>query len=126
MKRIYIAGNPLLKEDSVPFLIQEGLKKMFPLIEFREIDPSDNLPEEETLNIIDTMIGIDDVTVIKDIDKIVHGKVYSLHDFDLGFNLKLMSKMGRLKKVNIIGIPPHMTHEKALEKVGRAIVVTLI
>ena len=54
-------------------------------------------------------------------DKIVTGKVYSLHDFDLGFNLKLMKKTGTLKDVNIIGIPAYMKDEEVYDGVKKAI-----
>ena len=121
MKRIYISGNPLLKEDSMPFKIVPRLRKKFPSVEFLELEPTDNLPEERHLKILDTVIGIDSVQVIRDIDKIVTGKVYSLHDFDLGFNLKLMKKAGKLRSVNIIGIPPHLKEEHALDQVEKTI-----
>ena len=89
-KKIYIAGNPLVAEDNMPSRIMNRLQEKFPHIDFQELDPTENLPEEKSLHIIDTVIGIDNVQVITDIDKIVTGKVYSLHNFDLGFNLKLM------------------------------------
>ncbi|MCX6816043.1 MAG: hypothetical protein NT120_04295 [Candidatus Aenigmarchaeota archaeon] len=120
-KIVYVSGNPLVREDSIPLRIMPKLQEKFPNIEFRELEPTDNMPEEERLNIIDTIIGIDNVTVVKDIDKIVTGKVYSLHDFDLGFNLKLMKKMGKLKSVSIIGVPPHIDEEKALLGVKKAL-----
>ena len=121
MKKIYVAGNPLVREDSIPIKLMGRLQKRFPDIEFHELEPTDNLPEEKTLNIIDTVIGIDDIKVIRDIDKIVTGKIYSMHDFDLGFNLKLMKKAGKLRSVKIIGVPPHMSEEKAFEGISKII-----
>ncbi len=118
--KIYIAGNPLIRKDNLPLRIMPHLQKKFPKLDFEEIE-TENLPEEKDLNIIDTVIGIDDVQMIKDIDAIVTGKVYSLHDFDLGFNLKLMKKMGKLKSVKIIGVPPHLNEEKAMDGISRAI-----
>lgn len=116
-KIVYVSGNPLVKEDSLPFRMMNKLQRKFPHLEFTELDPTDNLPEKKTLHIIDTVIGIDEVQMIKDIDKIVTGKVYSLHDFDLGFNLKLMKKTGKLRSVRIIGVPAHMKEEKAVKGV---------
>ncbi len=120
-KKIYIAGNPLVREDSLPLKLMPKLKEHFPSIEFVELEPTDSMPEEHTLHIIDTVIGLDKVTVIKDIDKIVTGKVYSLHDFDLGFNLKLMKKTGKIENAYIIGVPAHMNEEEAFEGVKKAV-----
>ncbi len=118
-KKIYVAGNPLVKTDSVPLKIMSKLQRAFPGMEFIELEPTDNLPDEKSLNIIDTVIGIDSVKVIDDIDAIVTGKVYSLHDFDLGFNLKLMKKTGKLNRVNIIGVPAHFSEAEAMKGVAR-------
>lgn len=120
-KRFYVLGNPLVDIDRLPLQMIPELKKKFPDVDFQELDPTEDLPQEKTLNIIDTVIGIDDVKIIEDIDKIVTGRVYSLHDFDLGFNLKLMKKMGRIKGAKIIGVPAHMDQETAMEKVSRKI-----
>jgi Ni,Fe-hydrogenase maturation factor len=120
-KTVYITGNPLVKEDSIPLRMMGRLREKFPGIEFCELDPTDNFPEEKTLRIIDTVIGIDDVSVIRDVDKIVTGKVYSLHDFDLGFNLKLMKKAGKLRSIHIIGVPAHFDEEKAFRGVSKAL-----
>jgi len=110
---VYVAGNPLVPGDSAPLRMMPRLSEAFPAIEFRELEPTDELPEERTLHILDTIIGPDDVTIIDDIDAIVTGKVYSLHDFDLGFTLKLMKKTGKLHTVKIIGVPAHMDDERA-------------
>lgn len=120
-KTIYVAGNPLVREDSMPLRIMAKLQADFRRFEFRELEPTDSLPEEKTLHIIDTVIGIDSVGVIKDIDRLVTGKVYSLHDFDLGFNLKLMKKTGKLKGVRIIGVPADMEERLALKGVRKAL-----
>ncbi|MBI3190593.1 hypothetical protein HYZ41_02730 [archaeon] len=121
MKTVYVAGNSLVKEDSIPLRIKDRLQEKFPEVEFKELEPTDNMPEEKTLKIIDTVLGIDKVMIITDIDKIVTGKIYSLHDFDLGFNLKLMKKTGKINGVRIIGIPAHMDEEQALREVSNII-----
>lgn len=120
-KRIYVTGNALVREDSVPLRIMERLQCSFPSVEFLELESTDDMPEEHALRIIDTVIGIDEVKIIKDVDKIVTGKVYSLHDFDLGYNLKLMKKAGKLRGVTIIGVPAHFDEERAYEGVTKAL-----
>ena len=49
------------------------------------------------------------------------GKLFSLHDFDLGSQMKLMKKVGRIKDMKIICVPMEMEEEKALQKVADAI-----
>jgi Ni,Fe-hydrogenase maturation factor len=68
------------------------------------------------LIIIDTVEGIKKVALIDDLKKLKTEKIYSLHDFDLSFNLKLLQKIGRLKKVKIIGVPMDGDKRKILEQ----------
>jgi len=105
-QKIYIFGNPLLPFDSLPIRLAPRLQAALPEFEFIVVDPNENLkPVDKELIIIDTVEGIDKITVIDDIDKIKTEKIYSLHDFDLGYNLKLLQKLGELERVKIIGIP---------------------
>ena len=119
MKTIYAAGNLLVKEDSLPLRIMNRLADAFPGFEFVELEPTDDMPEERDIIIIDTVIGIDDVAVFTDIDAIATQKMFSLHDFDLGTTLKLLKKAGRLDGVKIIGVPAHLSEEKAVEQVTK-------
>lgn len=114
-KTIYIFGNPLLDFDNLPIKLAPELKKLFPEIEFIILDPNENLhPENKELIIIDTALGIDHVKVLNDIDKIELSPQYSLHDFDLGFNLKLLKKLGKLEKVTIFCVPANINKKQAL------------
>jgi len=115
MHKIYIFGNPLLSFDSMPIKLAPELKKIFPKIKFIVKDPNENLkPDNGVLYIIDTVVGIKKVEIITDLDKIQLDKIYSAHDFDLGFNLKLLQKIGELNAVIIIGIPSGIKKEDAL------------
>lgn len=118
--RIYVFGNPLVKEDSLVLRILPRLKKEFNNIEFLEFDPSEDF-NEERLVILDVVKGIKEVKIIEDIDKIELKNIYSLHDFDLGFNLKLLKKIGKLKEAVIIGVPMLINEEKAFQEVKRVI-----
>lgn len=121
MKTIYIFGNPLVKEDSLPLKLIDKLRKKFPSIEFKEFDSVEDLELEKELNIIDTVKGIKKVELIEDIDKIITDKIYSMHDFDLGYNLKLMKKMKMIDKVRIFGIPADFNEEKAFLEICNVI-----
>lgn len=120
MKIIYVFGNPLVKEDSIPLKLIDKLRKEFPSIEFKEFDTVEDLTERE-LNIIDTVKGIKKVELIENIDKIVTDKIYSMHDFDLGYNLKLLKKMKMIDKIRIFGIPMEISEKKALLELSNLI-----
>lgn len=95
------------------------LRLRFPEIEFKEFDPNENLEAEgKDLNIIDTVEGIEKVTILTedDIDKIKSEKIYSMHDFDLGYSLKLLKKMGYMNSVTIFAIPMKIKEDDAMEQ----------
>ncbi len=119
--KVYIFGNSLVEEDSLPIRIVDKLRGEFKGIEFVILDPSENLPEEEDFMLIDTVLGINEVKVIEDVDAIKTETSYSLHDFDLGFNLKLMKKLGKIKSVMIIGVPSSFSESKAFIEVKKVI-----
>lgn len=112
---IYVIGNPLLDFDSLPLRLLPELEKEFKSIDFQPLDPNENIkPINKELTMIDTAEGIEEPTLIKDLSGIEAGRIYSAHDFDLAFNLKLLYKLGKLKKIRIFGIPPHIKKQAAL------------
>jgi Ni,Fe-hydrogenase maturation factor len=119
---IHIFGNPLLDFDNLPLKLASKLEKLFPEIDFVITDPSENIePIDGELIIIDTIEGIEKVVLIDDIEKLETGKIYSLHDFDLAFNLKLLQKIGKLKKVIIFGVPMKGDEKEILEQLRKLI-----
>jgi len=121
-KTIHIFGNPLLDFDNLPLKLAPKLKKIFPKINFVITDPNENLkPIGGELIIIDTIEGIKKVTVLDDIKKLEINKSYSLHDFDLAFNLKLLQKIGKLKKIKIIGVPMRGDEEEIFKQLAKVI-----
>lgn len=115
-KVIYLVGNLLVKEDSLPIRLKPELEAKFPDIEFREYDPTEDLPEDtEDLIIIDTVEGLKEPRVFDDIDVFASQKTYSMHDFDLGWSLKLYKKLRMFKTIKIIGIPSNFTFKNSLE-----------
>ena len=114
---VLIFGNPLLKEDRLPLKILPKLKQKFPNIEFKEIDPTENLEEQgKDLIILDTIKNINKITIIDDIDKLKTNKLYSMHDFDLALNLKLLKKLGKINSAKIIGIPMNFPETEAIKQ----------
>ena len=121
-KTIHIFGNPLLDFDNLPIRLAPKLRQLFPEIDFIIIDPSENLnPIDGELIIIDTVEGIKKVVLIDDLGKLETNKIYSLHDFDLAFNLKLLQKIGKLKSVKIFGVPMRGDEAEILEGLKKII-----
>ncbi|OGJ21352.1 hypothetical protein A3K73_01255 [Candidatus Pacearchaeota archaeon RBG_13_36_9] len=122
--KILVFGNPLEEKDSLALKIVPRLRKEFPQAEFKEFDPTENLEAEikdGKLRILDVVQGINQVMVIKDIEQLKQDKIYSMHDFDLGFNLKLLKKIGKLKEVEIIGVPQEMREKEVFEEVRKTL-----
>lgn len=112
---IHIFGNPLLDFDNLPLKLAPKLKKLFPEIDFVIADPNENLkPINKKLIIIDAVESIKKVVVIDDLEQIQTQKIYSLHDFDLAFNLKLLQKIGKLRSVKIFGVPMNADKKEIL------------
>lgn len=122
MPRIFIFGNPLLEEDSIPLRIASRLRKAFPKLDIKEMDPTEDLRMlgRDPL-IIDTVMGPKDVVVLRGLDSIEDSPRCSLHDLDLGMSLKIMKKTGMIDSVSIIGIPSSMEEDRAFEGVRKAI-----
>ena len=121
MRTIYVFGNPLVREDSLPLKLIAKLRKEFPSLVFKEFDTVEDLEIEKELNIIDSVKGIKKVELIEDVDSIVTEKIYSMHDFDLGYNLKLLKKMKMVDKVRIFGIPMKINEKEAFEQLSKII-----
>ena len=108
--------------DNLPLKLAPKLQKLFPEIDFVITDPSENIsPIDGELIIIDTVENIKNVILIDDIEKLETNKIYSLHDFDLAFNLKLLQKIGKLKRVKIFGVPMEGDEEDVLEQLEKSI-----
>jgi len=122
-KTIHIFGNPLLDFDNLPIKLANELRKKFSDIDFIIQDPNENIKPSSKgeLLIIDTVAGIDEITVIRDIESLETETIYSMHDFDLAFNLKLLKKIGRLKKVTIFGVPQRPRKRNVLKQLTEAI-----
>lgn len=101
---IYVFGNPDEVCDNRVFEII----KHFPQYSFKFVPPNADLPLKSNLIILDTVYGLPAPTLLteKNIDQLISSPRTTAHDYDLGFQLKYLRKLGKLDKVNIIGIPP--------------------
>lgn len=121
--KIFLFGNELLEEDSLPLIIKPDLEKRFPHLFFEIRDPTENLwPANGEMNIIDTAENTEKVTHIDNLDAIqANLQPCSLHDMDLAFHLKLLWKIGELKQLNIIAIPANTKKDKAIQETSKKI-----
>jgi len=125
--KILVFGNTLLRNDRLPITMMKELQKEFPDIEFREFDTVEDLHKEgRSLYIVDTVEGIDHVITITGIDQLITNKIYSVHDFDLAYNLKLLKKADMIENMMIFGIPMAMKKGQALRELKKIIRSTLL
>jgi len=118
---IYIFGNPDLETDSLPIRLLPALKSRFPDIDFVVLDPNEEWTIPEEMIMIDTVVGIKELTVFNDLKHFTEAPRVSVHDFDAFFNLIYLQKLGKLKKIKIFGISPEMTETEAEEYLTKAI-----
>jgi hypothetical protein len=118
-KNIFIFGNPDLEADSLPLKIQARLEHTFPDISFEAKDPNEEWDVPEELTVIDTVLDLKEVTVFDGLDAFVGAPHMSMHDFDALANLRYLQKLGRLKKVTVIGVPADTNEEKAFIEIVR-------
>lgn len=106
---VYVFGNVDVPEDNFTFAVADKLKNMIREIKFVKVKPNEDLPfvGEKRVVILDAIEGIDKVAELKnaDLDKLVLSKSLTVHDFDLGFQLKYLQKIGKLGEVTIVGLP---------------------
>lgn len=115
--KILVFGNSLVKEDSLALRIMPNLQEEFKEIEFKELDPAENLEDEiedGKLIILDVAEGIEKVIMLDKIEQLKTNKICSMHDFDLAYNLKILKKIGKLKEIKIIAIPQDMDEKEAV------------
>ena len=123
MVKIYCYGTEAIEEDAAAIRVcrKISLRKIeFGLgnIEFIESNSindileyfDDNKKEKQKqgrLVIVDVAKGINEIKVMteKDIGKLKTRNITSLHDFDLGFFLKMMKEVGMEAKIRIIALP---------------------
>lgn len=122
--KVYVIGNPLVKDDSLPFKFLPKLKKTFPKLDFIEADPNENFVPEDGSIIIDTVQGIDDVRWFDSLDEFAMTRSVSPHDYDLGFHLRMLLKLKKIKNVKIIGLPVVADKNAIISQLKQAITST--
>lgn len=120
LNKVYLFGNEKIIFDSIPFKILPALRRSFPNIEFIT-GTIDDLDEEVNIVIIDTVLGINKVSVFRGIEEFESKRYLSVHEFDLISQLKLLKMLGKLENFIIIGIPSKIDSKKAVLEVSRVL-----
>jgi len=116
--RVLCFGSELVGNDDTALKVCELLKSDFSDVEFIVChDPSEILEHAEDDIILDVVKGIDHVQFIDD-DLLNERKLYTLHDFDLGFFIKLVKEIGG-PKTRILGLPYGKSAQSLLSEVKR-------
>lgn len=107
--KIFVFGNKDSSFDRAAFSVARKMRKVFPKLEFTEVGTNLDLPFKPgpPVVIMDAVEGINRVELISnsDLGRLINKRSLSVHDFDLGFQLKYLKKLGKLGDVRIIGIP---------------------
>jgi len=107
--KVYVFGNEDLAEDKRAFDVAGKLAGKIENVDFVKVKPNEDVPfiDEKFVVILDAIQGIEKITEIKDtdLDKLILPPRSSVHDFDLGFQLKYLKKIGKLGRITIVGLP---------------------
>lgn len=117
--KVSVFGNPDLENDNLIVKLIPKLRKRFPEVEFRVEDPVEGLkpPKDDLWVILDMAEGIDRVRVFEKVDKLVEVRGVSLHDYEVGTELKLLKKLGKIKDLKIIAVPMEMEEKELWREV---------
>jgi hypothetical protein len=120
--KVLVFGNPLVDMDSIALKLLPVLRKRFPDVEFKEFDPTENLEKEgRDLVILDSAVGISEVTLMEDTRKLGLSGRNSMHDLDLPITLGILRKLGAIDSVRIIAVPHDYPLRKAAAEAGTLI-----
>jgi len=99
-----------MEGDDIAPRIAEDLKNVMDDEFVYSNDPTD-LMEEDNIIILDAVKDLTEVRIFTNVDDFADMRISSLHDFDLGFFLKLAEKMDMKKKITVIGLPMQGDYE---------------
>ena len=107
--KISVFGNPDLKEDSAAIKLIPWLRQKYPGAEIKIEEPAEGLKPAEDWIIVDVCAGIDKLTVFDDLDKFAAVRRVSVHDYEVITELRLLKKLGKIKRLKIICVPMRIT-----------------
>lgn len=115
---VFVFGNPDLELDSLPLKILPDLRAALPTVDFIIKDPNEEWEAAEKIIILDTAVGIEQVTIFDNLENFRAAPRVSLHDFDALANLRLLWKLGKIKEIKIIAVPPDLDKKATLSEIS--------
>jgi len=103
--KISVFGNPDLDKDNAAIKLIPWLKKKYPKAKIKIEDPAGGLEPTDDWLIVDVCRGIKKITEFENLDKFESLRRVSVHDYDLAMELKLLKKLGKIKKLKILAVP---------------------
>lgn len=125
MKDIFVFGNPDVPEDALPLKIVPRLKEKFSFVHFHVVDPNEEWDMPEEVVIIDTIINANTVKIFYGLEQFVAAPRVTTHDFDALAQLRYLQKLGKIKKVTVIGVPSMISEDEAFEAVSEMLIPNL-
>ena len=110
---ILVFGNAAYSPDSLPLRILPDLRQRLPGNRFLALDPNEEWEVSGDLTVIDTVINLNRPMIFRSLDAFRTSPRCSTHDFDALAQLRLLSKLGRIGRVTVIGLPPQMSEAAA-------------
>lgn len=111
---LYVFGNESIDGDSFALDVARAMN-----VEFRHLRSPELLLEAEGhITILDVVRGITEPTRI-DVSQLKTRGLVSLHDFDVGYFLTLLDRLGMLDSITIIGIPQRGDAAKIAHEVSQ-------
>jgi Ni,Fe-hydrogenase maturation factor len=107
--KIYVFGNQDEVSDKKAFEVMDALKDKLSEIEWVVVKPNEDLPfaGEDEVVLMDVVQGLKAPRLIEDeeLNQIAIGPRMTAHDFDLGWQIKYLKKLGKLGRVRLVGLP---------------------
>ncbi len=105
--KISVFGNQDLEQDNAAIKLIPWLKKKYPESDIKIEDPAEGLkpPPAGGWIIVDACEGINKIIEFEDLDKFESLRRVGVHDYEVMTELKLLKKLGKIKKLKIIAVP---------------------
>ncbi|MAG39086.1 hypothetical protein CMO90_03265 [Candidatus Woesearchaeota archaeon] len=124
---VLVFGNPLLECDSLAVELSDELSVELSdeNVEFIKCVSPEQILEKKFDYIMDVVEDIDEIKIFDNLKLLNPHRMFSLHDFDVTFFLGLMEKLGKIKRVKIIGIPIGYDKEEAKHELKHELIKLL-
>lgn len=117
-------GNELVPEDKIAIDVVEEVSKRLKdikIVHCKSPEDVTRYKDYDEVFIVDVSPDVDEVVVVEDISALKKREIFSLHDFDLNFFLRLMDKLDILRDIRIIALPTSGDRDMLAEKLYKTI-----